>query len=233
MLNITDLRAGYGPINVLWDVSLNIPGGKLTTILGPNGAGKTTLMRAIMGLIPVSQGDIQLSQQSILATDTWDMAQRGIVMVPEGRMVFREMTVEENLLMGAFPKKCRTNAETNLKRIYELFPRLRERRSQHAGTLSGGEAQMVAMGRGLMAEPDIIIMDEPTLGLAPLIVKEIVSIIHLLKDERRTIVLVEQNTNMAVGVADHVHLMQTGKILLSEEAVNVDLDQLHDLYFGK
>ena len=233
MLNITNLRAGYGPINVLWDVSLNIPEGKLTTILGPNGAGKTTLMRAIMGLIPVSQGDIQLSQQSILATDTWDMAQRGIVMVPEGRMVFREMTVEENLLMGAFPKKCRTNAETNLKRIYELFPRLQERRSQHAGTLSGGEAQMVAMGRGLMAEPDIIIMDEPTLGLAPLIVKEIVSIIHLLKDERRTIVLVEQNTNMALGVADHVHLMQTGKILLSEEAVNVDLDQLHDLYFGK
>jgi branched-chain amino acid transport system ATP-binding protein len=233
MLNITDLRAGYGPINVLWDVSLNIPGGKLTTILGPNGAGKTTLLRAIMGLIPVSQGDIHLAQQSILATNTWDMAQRGIVMVPEGRMVFREMTVEENLLMGAFPKKCRANAKTNLKRIYELFPRLQERRSQHAGTLSGGEAQMLAIGRGLMTEPDIIIMDEPTLGLAPIIVKEIVSIIHLLKDEKRTIVLVEQNTNMAVGVADHVHLMQTGKILLSEEAANVDLDQLHDLYFGK
>ena len=233
MLNITNLRAGYGAINILWDLSLEIPEGKLTTILGPNGAGKTTLMRAIMGLIPTTQGDIQLGEQSLLGTKTWDMAKRGITMVPEGRMVFKDMTVEDNLIMGAFPKERRINSKKNLQQVYELFPRLQERRTQLAGSLSGGEAQMVAIGRGLMAEPEIIIMDEPTLGLAPVIVKEIAAIIKLLKDEGRTIILVEQNTHMAVKLSDYVHLMQTGKVLLSEEAANVDLDKLHDLYFGK
>lgn len=233
MLNITNLRAGYGAINILWDLSLEIPEGKLTTILGPNGAGKTTLMRAIMGLVPTTQGDIQLGQQSLVGTNTWDMAKHGIVMVPEGRMVFKEMTVEDNLFMGAFPKERRANSKKNLQRVYELFPRLQERRTQLAGSLSGGEAQMVAIGRGLMAEPEIIILDEPTLGLAPVIVKEIAAIIKLLKQEGRTIILVEQNTHMAVKLSDYVHLMQTGKVLFSEEAANVDMDQLHDLYFGK
>ena len=154
-------------------------------------------------------------------------------MVPEGRMIFKEMSVEDNLIMGAFPKERRAKSKQNLERVYELFPRLQERLNQLAGSLSGGEAQMVAIGRGLMAEPKIIIMDEPTLGLAPVIVKEIASIIRLLKEEGRTIILVEQNTHMAVSVSDYVHLMQSGKVLYSEEAANVDLDKLHDLYFGK
>ena len=233
MLNISNLRAGYGAINILWDLSLEIPEGKLTTILGPNGAGKTTLMRAILGLIPITQGDVQLGGESLLGAKTWDMAKRGLVMVPEGRMVFKEMSVEDNLIMGAFPKERRANSKQNLARVFELFPRLQERRSQLAGSLSGGEAQMVAIGRGLMAEPKVIILDEPTLGLAPVIVKEIAAIIRMLKEQGLTIILVEQNTHMAVSVSDYVHLMQTGKVLYSEEAANVNLDKLHDLYFGK
>ncbi|WP_020676141.1 ABC transporter ATP-binding protein [Geopsychrobacter electrodiphilus] len=233
MLKVTNLRAGYGAINILWDLSLVVTEGKLTTILGPNGAGKTTLLRAIMGLLPITQGEIMLGEQSLLGIKTWDMAKHGIVMIPEGRMIFKEMSVEENLIIGAFPKDQRLKSKENLKRVYAMFPRLQERRTQLAGSLSGGEAQMVAIGRGLMAEPKTIIMDEPTLGLAPVIVKEIASIIKLLKNEGRTIVLVEQNTHMAVSLSDHVYLMQTGKILMSEKAENVDLDKLHDLYFGK
>jgi branched-chain amino acid transport system ATP-binding protein len=186
-----------------------------------------------MGLLPVTQGEIMMGEQSLLGTKTWDMAKHGVVMIPEGRMIFKEMSVEENLIMGAFPKENRFNRKANLERVYELFPRLQERRTQHAGSLSGGEAQMVAIGRGLMAEPQTIIMDEPTLGLAPVIVKEIASIIKLLKKEGRTIILVEQNTHMAISVSDHVYLMQTGKILMSEKAEDVDLSKLHDLYFGK
>ncbi len=233
MLEIAGLHAGYGSINVLWDVSIAIPEGKTTTILGPNGAGKTTLMRAIMGLVPVTQGTISLHGESIAGTHTWDMAKRGVVLIPEGRMVFRDMTVEENLMMGAFPPERRGKAKENLQRIYSLFPRLLERRDQMAGSLSGGESQMVAIGRGLMADPAVILMDEPSLGLAPVIVKEIISILNVLKKEERTIVLVEQNTHMAISVADHVHLMQAGRVLLSDEAANVDIDRLHDLYFAR
>ncbi len=233
MLEISSLRAGYGSINILWDLSLSIQRGKLTTIIGSNGAGKTTLLRALMGMIPVTKGDICLDGQSLIGTQTWDMAQRGIVMIPEGRMIFRDMSVEENLTMGAFPKKQRTKASSNLKKVYSLFPRLQERRDQLAGSLSGGEAQMVAIGRGLMAEPEIILMDEPSLGLAPVIVKEIAAILSLLKAEGKTVVLVEQNTHMAVSVADHVYLMQTGKVLLSKVASEIDLNQLHDLYFAR
>ncbi|WP_298435053.1 ABC transporter ATP-binding protein [Geobacter sp.] len=233
MIEISDLRAGYGSINILWDLSLAIPEGKLTCIIGPNGAGKTTLLRAVMGLVPVTQGRITLNGRALSGTKTWEMAQEGIVMIPEGRLIFRDMTVEENLIMGAFPKKQRKRTRANLERVYGLFPRLLERRTQVAGSLSGGESQMLAMGRGLMAEPKVILLDEPSLGLAPVIVQEIFTILGQLKAEGNTIVLVEQNTHMAVKVADQVHLMQTGRVILSQEADKVDLDQLHDLYFAR
>lgn len=233
MIAIKELRAGYGAINVLWDVSLDIPAGKLTTIIGPNGAGKSTLMRAIMGLVPVTKGEITLSGESLANTRTWDMAKRGVVLIPEGRLVFRDMTVEENLMMGAFRPECRGKAKVNLQRMFDLFPRLLERREQLAGSLSGGESQMVAIGRGLMSDPTVILMDEPSLGLAPVIVREIASILKVLKKEGRTIVLVEQNTNLAISVADHVHLMQSGRVLLSDTAANVNIDRLHDLYFAR
>ena len=233
MIEISQVRAGYGSINILWDLSLSIGEGELTCIIGPNGAGKTTLLRAIMGLVPVTKGDITISGRSLAGQKTWDMARQGVVMIPEGRLIFKEMTVEENLIMGAFPKEQRPRTKANLERAYNLFPRLRERRTQVAGSLSGGESQMLAMGRGLMAEPRLILLDEPSLGLAPVIVREIFAILERLKEEGSTIVLVEQNTHMAVSVADQVHLMQTGKVIFSQRAKDVDLDLLHNLYFAR
>jgi len=233
MIEITNLRAGYGSINILWDLSLTIDVGKLTCIIGPNGAGKTTLLRAIMGLVPLTQGEVKLSGKSLADSKTWDMAHQGVVMIPEGRLIFRDMTVEENLVMGAFPKEQRKKTKINMARVYEIFPRLQERRTQMAGSLSGGESQMLAMGRGLMAEPRLILLDEPSLGLAPVIVQEIFAILAKLKEEGSTIVLVEQNTHMAVSVADQVNLMQAGRIILSQEAKEVDLDHLHNLYFAR
>jgi branched-chain amino acid transport system ATP-binding protein len=233
MIEISQVRAGYGSINILWDLSLSIGEGELTCIIGPNGAGKTTLLRAIMGLVPVTKGEITISGRSLAGQKTWDMARQGVVMIPEGRLIFKEMTVEENLIMGAFPREQRPRTKANLERAYELFPRLRERRTQVAGSLSGGESQMLAMGRGLMAEPRLILLDEPSLGLAPVIVREIFAILERLKKEGSTIVLVEQNTHMAVGVANQVHLMQTGKVIFSQRAKDVDLDQLHNLYFAR
>lgn len=233
MLEISNVRAGYGAINVLWDVSLTIARGQLTTIIGPNGAGKTTLLRAIMGLLPVSHGEVKLNGKTLNGTRTWEMADVSMAMIPEGRMTFRDMSVEENLIVGAFPKQHRARVNDNLEKSYQMFPRLRERRKQLAGSLSGGEAQMLAMARGLMSDPKLLIIDEPSLGLAPVVVNELFEILAGLKEGGRTIVLVEQNTQRAVGVADHVYLMQSGKVVLSQPAAEVSLDHLHDLYFAR
>lgn len=231
MLETRNLTAGYGAITVLWDLTVGFREGALTAIVGPNGAGKTTLLRALTGLVP-HRGEIMLDGRP-LRGKTWDLAAEGLIMVPEGRLVFRDMTVEENLCLGAYPKRCRARLATNLARMYELFPRLKERRHQLAGSLSGGEAQMVAMGRGLMAEPRILLIDEPSLGLAPVMVKEVFEIIARLKREGTTILLIEQNTNVALSVADDVHLMRSGAVVFSSPAAEVDLDRLHDLYFAR
>ncbi|MBC7453455.1 MAG: ABC transporter ATP-binding protein [Massilia sp.] len=233
MLELTQVRAGYGAINVLWDVSLRVAAGKLTTIIGPNGAGKTTLLRAIMGLLPLTHGAITLHGQPLAGTPTWGMAELSVAMIPEGRMTFRDMSVEENLIMGAFSKAQRAHVATRLEAAYAMFPRLRERRRQLAGSLSGGEAQMLAMARGLMSDPKLLIIDEPSLGLAPLVVGELFEILARLNDGARTIILVEQNTQRAVAVADHVYLMQGGKVVLSQAAVEVDLARLDALYFAR
>ena len=233
MLELKQVRAGYGAINVLWDVSLSAAAGSLTTIIGPNGAGKTTLLRAIMGLLPVTHGEILLNGRPLAGTHTWHMADLSVAMVPEGRMTFRDMSVEENLIMGGFPKAQRAHVATRLSEAYAMFPRLRERRRQLAGSLSGGEAQMLAMARGLMSDPKLLIVDEPSLGLAPVVVGELFETLMRLKDGARTIILVEQNTQRAVGVADHVVLMQSGKVVLSQPAAQVDLAHLHELYFAR
>ncbi|MBB5607148.1 MULTISPECIES: ABC transporter ATP-binding protein [unclassified Janthinobacterium] len=233
MLKIENLRAGYGAINVLWDVSLNIEKGKLTTIIGPNGAGKTTLLRAIMGLLPASAGQIILDNKILNGTPTWKMGDTGVTMIPEGRMVFRDMSVEENLIMGVFGLAHRAHCKARLEQAWAMFPRLHERRRQLAGSLSGGEAQMLAMARGLMSDPSLLIIDEPSLGLAPLVVNELFTILERLKDGTRTIILVEQNTARAVGVADHVYLLQSGKVALSQPASEVNLEHLHALYFAR
>jgi branched-chain amino acid transport system ATP-binding protein len=233
MLEVRGLRAGYGAINVLWDVDLAFAAGKLTTLIGPNGAGKTTLLRAIMGQVAATRGDITFDGRRLDGTPTWRMAEAGIAMIPEGRMVFRDMSVEENLLLGAWPVRRRAAIGARIDEAYAMFPRLAERRTQLAGSLSGGEAQMLAMARGLMAQPRMLLIDEPSLGLAPVVVREIFVLLARLKGEGRTIVLVEQNTRHAVAIADQVHLLQGGKVVLSQPAAEVDLDALHRLYFAR
>jgi len=233
MLEVRAVRAGYGPINVLWDVDLRFETGKLTTIIGPNGAGKTTLLRAIMGQVPVTQGEIALDGTRLDGTDTWRMPEHGIALIPEGRMIFRDMSVAENLLLGAYPVRAQAGIARRVDHAYTMFPRLAERRAQLAGSLSGGEAQMLAMARGLMADPKLLLIDEPSLGLAPIVVQEIFALLARLKHEGRTIVLVEQNTQRAVQVADQVYLMQGGRVVLDQPAANVDLASLHERYFGR
>ncbi len=233
MLEVRGVRAGYGAINVLWDVDLAFATGKLTAIIGPNGAGKTTLLRAIMGEVPATKGEIALDGRSLNGVPTWRMVDAGIAMIPEGRMIFRDMSVEENLMLGAYPIRRRPEIEPRVAEAYAMFPRLRERRLQLAGSLSGGEAQMLAMARGLIAGPGVLLIDEPSLGLAPVVVSEIFALLARLKADRRTIVLVEQNTQRAVAIADHVYLMQGGRVALSQPAADVDLDRLHRLYFAR
>jgi branched-chain amino acid transport system ATP-binding protein len=233
MLEMNAVRAGYGAINVLWDVSLSVARGEVTTVVGPNGAGKTTLLRAIMGLLPLQRGQIVYDGASLAGVPTWDLPERGIAMVPEGRMIFRDMSIEENLMLGAFPKARRGAAKAQLEEVFALFPLLKERRALPAGTLSGGQAQMLALGRGLMSSPQLMLIDEPSLGLAPVVVQEVFEILARLKAEGRTIVLVEQNTNMALRVADQVYLMQGGKVTLAARAADVDVETLHDMYFAR
>jgi len=232
LLEVRNLRAGYGAINVLWDVGLDIREGQLTAIVGPNGAGKSTLLKAVMGLVQPTQGEILLRGSGLRGHRTWDMPAQGVVLIPEGRMIFADMSVEENLIMGAFPASRRPALAHNLERAYELFPKLKDRRRQLAGSLSGGEAQMVVMARGMMAEPRLLLIDEPSLGLAPVIVHEIFGILQQLKQQGVTIVLVEQNTHMALGVADRVLMLRSGRLVLDRPASEVDLAQLHDLYFA-
>jgi branched-chain amino acid transport system ATP-binding protein len=170
---------------------------------------------------------------SLAGVPTWDLPERGIAMVPEGRLIFRDMSIEENLMLGAFPKARRSAAKTQLEEVFSLFPLLKERRALPAGTLSGGQAQMLALGRGLMSSPQLLLIDEPSLGLAPVVVQDVFEILTRLKAEGRTIVLVEQNTNMALRLADQVYLMQGGKVTLAARAAEVDVDTLHDRYFAR
>ena len=233
MLEVRGLRAGYGAINVLWDVDLQFETGKLTAIIGPNGAGKTTLLRAIMGLVPTTAGAVTLDSLALAGIATSQMADLGITLIPEGRMIFRDMSVEENLLLGAYAVRAKGDVAARLAQAYSMFPRLDERRRQLSGSLSGGEAQMLAMARGLMADPKLLLIDEPSLGLAPVVAQEIFTLLRRLKDAGRTIVLVEQNTQRAVDIADDVYLLQGGKVVLGQPAATVDLEQLHRLYFAR
>ena len=215
MLEIKDLHVSYGGIQALRGVSLNVPDDKIVTLIGANGAGKSTLMRTISGLVKAQSGSILWNGQELLGKPIDQIVASGIAMSPEGRRVFADLTVVENLKIGAYLRKDKAETEKDLEWVYSLFPRLKERSWQSAGTLSGGEQQMLAVGRALMAKPKLIMMDEPSLGLAPLVVRDIFEIIRQINRQGVSILLIEQNANMALKVADSAYVMETGCITLS------------------
>ena len=223
MLDVRDLHVSYGKIEAVTGVSLEIKQGQIVTVIGPNGAGKTTLLAALMGLLP-SRGGIAYENTEIGPLNTEERVRRGISLVPERRELFTEMTVEDNLILGAYTR-WRTGATPgDLVEVYARFPRLAERRKQLAGTLSGGERQMLALGRALMGKPRLLMLDEPSLGLAPLIVREIFRIVNELRGLGVSILLVEQNARAALETADHGYVLETGSIVLSGKAA----DLIHD-----
>ncbi|OQY20937.1 MAG: branched-chain amino acid ABC transporter ATP-binding protein [Anaerolineaceae bacterium 4572_32.1] len=214
ILEIRDIDAGYGEVQILWGTSLTLEEGKLTSLVGTNGAGKTTLLRTVMGLNRPWKGSIWFDGQDVTRLSPHAKADRGLVLVPEGRQLFTDMSVAENLEMGASPKRARAHAKRNLERVFEMFPRLHERRDQKSGTLSGGEQQMLAVARGIMAEPIILMLDELSLGLAPVLVLDLFETMNQLRESGLTMLLVEQNVQMALAVSDYAYVLAQGRIEL-------------------
>lgn len=215
MLKVEELRVNYDAIEALHGISFEVREGEIVTLIGANGAGKSTTLNAICGLVPVTRGRITFMGEDLVGLPPHGIVQRGISQVPEGRRVFANLTVEDNLLMGAYTRKDTKGIRKDLEQVYERFPRLKERYRQLAGTLSGGEQQMLALGRALMSRPKLLLMDEPSMGLAPLLVREIFSIIQDLNREGVTILLVEQNAHMALKIAHRGYVLETGNIILS------------------
>ena len=218
MLSVTDLHVYYGAIHALKGVSLEVHKGEIVTLIGANGAGKSTTLRTVSGLLAPKSGGISFLGENIAGMPAHEIVKHGISQVPEGRRIFAEMSVQENLEMGAFTRKDKAGVEKDLEIVYNRFPRLKERRKQQAGTLSGGEQQMLAMGRALMSRPKLLLLDEPSMGLAPLLIKEIFSIIEDINREGTTVLLVEQNANMALSIAHRAYVMETGRITLQGAA---------------
>ena len=214
MLEIKDLYVRYGMIEAIKGISFEVRDGEIVTLIGSNGAGKTTTMHAISGLLKPASGSIMLDGVELTKTPNHKIVSMGLAQVPEGRRVFAQQTVEENLLLGAYARKDKDGIQKDLEHVYDLFPRLLERKKQLAGTLSGGEQQMLAMARALMSRPKILLMDEPSMGLSPLLVKEIFHIIQDINKDGTTILLVEQNAKMALAIADRAYVLETGKISL-------------------
>ena len=233
MLEVKDLNLYYGAIHALKGISLTVKDGELVSLIGSNGAGKTSTLHAISGLLPISSGSLTLDGRDLRKVHPNKIINLGLAHVPEGRHVFARLTVEENLLMGAYIIRDSKKIMNNLEKVYSYFPRLRERYKQLAGTLSGGEQQMLATGRALMTDPSILLMDEPSMGLSPLLVKEIFSIIQTLHDSGITILLVEQNAKMALAVSDRAYVLETGKISMSGPASELaNDDRVRKAYLG-
>ena len=218
MLKIDNIDVYYGAIHALKGISIEVKEGEIVTLIGANGAGKSTTLRTISGLLKPKTGSITFLGQDIAGVRAHEIVKKGISQVPEGRRVFAEMTVMENLDLGAFVRKDKAGIQQDLKHVFELFPRLEERKNQSAGTLSGGEQQMLAMGRALMSRPKLLLLDEPSMGLAPLLIKEIFNIIVDINKSGTTVLLVEQNANMALSIANRAYVLETGRITLSGSA---------------
>jgi len=224
LLNVRDVKVGYGGIQAVKGVSLEVREGELVSLIGSNGAGKTTTMKAITGLLTLGGGQIELAGQTIAGLGPWDLVQQGLAMVPEGRGVFTRMTIVENLQMGAYIRNDSAAIADDIERVFVTFPRLKERRDQLAGTMSGGEQQMLAMGRALMSRPKVLLLDEPSMGLSPIMVDKIFEVIQEVSAQGVTILLVEQNASRALQIADRGYVMESGLITLSGDA----REMLHD-----
>ena len=234
LLKVTDLVVSYGGIEALKGISFEVDQGQIVTLIGANGAGKSTTLRTISGLVPPKDGRIYFEGRDITDLNTQKIVETGIAMVPEGRRVFANLTVLENLRIGAYLRKDEEGIAKDIKRIYELFPRLEERNWQMAGTLSGGEQQMLALGRALMSRPKLIMMDEPSLGLAPLVIKDIFNIIRRINESGTTVLLVEQNANMALKVAHHAYVLETGHIKTEGSGRELlENEEIKEAYLGK
>lgn len=233
-LEVERVHTYYGHIHALKEVSVEVGQGEIVTIIGANGAGKSTLLKTISGLLRPRSGSIRLDGEEITELAAHEIVSKGVVQVPEGRRIFGQLTVIENLEMGAFTCRDRGRNRANLERVFHLFPRLRERRKQLAGTLSGGEQQMLAMGRALMAEPRVLLLDEPSMGLAPVLVESIFETIQRLHSEGTTILLVEQNARMALQVASRGYVLQTGTVVLIDTAENLARNEMvREAYLGE
>ena len=234
MLEVSGLSVFYGGIHALKEIFLTVPRGKIITLIGANGAGKSTALRTISGLVEARQGKILFQGREIQNMAAHRIAREGISMVPEGRRIFVNLSVEENLLMGAYSQKVGEEERRNIEQVYQLFPKLAERKKQKGGTLSGGEQQMLALGRGLMSRPDLLMLDEPSLGLAPKLVREVFGIIRNIHEKGMTILLIEQNAKAALKVADYGYVLQTGRIFM--EGSGSDLLQnpsVREAYLGE
>ncbi len=217
LLKISGLHVAYGGIQAVKGISFEVNEGELVSLIGANGAGKTTTLAAITGLQPVKAGDIEFLGRSIRGQGAWDLVKQGLVMVPEGRGTFTRMSITENLLMGAFVRRD-NEVQADIERVFELFPRLKERRNQYAGTMSGGEQQMLAMGRALMARPKVLLMDEPSMGLSPIMVDRIFEVVGDIHQRGTTVLLVEQNASRALQLATRGYVMESGEVTMSGEA---------------
>lgn len=234
MLEIENLEVYYGAINALKGISFNVEQGEIIALIGANGAGKTTTLHTITGLIPARSGTIRLNGKDITKTPAHKIVSMGMAHVPEGRRVFAQLSVYENLTLGAYTRKDKAEIAESLEHVFERFPRLKERRTQSAGTLSGGEQQMLAMGRALMSKPSIILMDEPSMGLSPLYVNEIFDIIREINESGTTVLLVEQNAKKALSMANRAYVLETGKISLSGDAKELMNDEkVKKAYLGE
>ena len=233
MLEVKNLSVSYGAIEAVKDISFTVNAGEIVSLIGANGAGKTTTLHTITGLVPAKSGSVMYNGVDLLKTHNNKIVTLGMAHIPEGRHVFTRMSVEENLEMGAFSLKDQSDLKKDLDMVYGLFPRLKDRRNQKAGTLSGGEQQMLAMGRALMSHPKTILMDEPSMGLSPKLVKEIFSIIRKLHEQGITILLVEQNAKMALSIADRAYVLETGRITMEGDAKELlNNEQVRKAYLG-
>jgi len=234
LLKVNDVKVGYGGIQAVKGVSLEVREGELVSLIGSNGAGKTTTMKAITGLLPLGGGHIELAGKTIDGQGPWDLVQQGLAMVPEGRGVFTRMTIVENLQMGAYIRDDNAAIAEDIERVFTTFPRLKERRDQLAGTMSGGEQQMLAMGRALMSRPKVLLLDEPSMGLSPIMVDKIFEVIQEVSAQGVTILLVEQNASRALQIADRGYVMESGLITLSGDAHEMLHDpKVREAYLGE